>query len=70
MENGVLRPLTPLEIPDGEQVRLEIDTPDSGSVDHILSLAAQVYEGLSERDIDEIEDMARRRPDFFAKPDA
>jgi uncharacterized protein (DUF433 family) len=34
------------------------------SPDDILGLAARVYEGLSPKDIDEIEEMARRRTFF------
>ena len=53
-ENGVFKPLRPPEIPNGQQVRLEVETLVQPSADDLLELAAQVYQGLSEKDIDEI----------------
>lgn len=64
-ENGVFKPVKAPEIPQGQQVRLEIEPLTEPSVEDILKLAAQVYQGLSEQDIDEIEAIARRRRDFF-----
>ncbi len=63
-ENGVFKPVKAPEIPQGQQVRLEIEPLTEPSAEDILKLAAQVYQGLSEQDIDEIEAIARRR-DFF-----
>lgn len=67
-KNGVFKPLIPPEIPNGQQVRLEIETLAQPSADDLLELAGQVYQGLSEKDIDEIETIALHRRDFFGKP--
>lgn len=68
-ENGVFKPVTAPEIPQGQQVRLEIEPLTEPSAEDILKLAAQVYQGLSEQDIDEIEAIARHRsPHFFISP--
>lgn len=40
---------------------------ETPSADEILSLAAQVYEGLSPDDVDEIERLALDRSHFFAR---
>jgi predicted DNA-binding antitoxin AbrB/MazE fold protein len=66
-EDGVFRPLTPLRevIPKGRPVRLSIESEESPS--NILALATQVYEGLSETQIDEIEEIAfSRRNEILA----
>jgi predicted DNA-binding antitoxin AbrB/MazE fold protein len=64
-ENGVFRPLTPPELPDGQHVRIEIEAPSQGNSDEVLDLAAQVYQGLSETQIEEIEKIALSRRAFF-----
>ena len=64
-QDGVFRPDRPPDLPEGERVRLTVESMAQGSPIDILDLAARVYEGLSAKDIDEIEKMARRRP-FFA----
>ena len=64
-QDGVFRPVRRPDLPDGERVRLTVESVGKATPDDILSLAARVYEGLSPKDIDEIEEMARRRP-FFA----
>lgn len=68
-ENGVFKPLRPPEIANGQQVRLMIEPLSQPSVDDLLELAAQVYQGLSEKDMDEIESIAINRRDFFGKKD-
>ena len=59
-ENGLFRPLEPgaVAVPDGQLVRL---TVESSPASRILELAARVYEGLSEQDIDDIERIALKR---------
>lgn len=64
-EHGGFRPVVPVDmnLVEGQKVRLvveQIENPDD-----ILALAAQVYEGLSEKQIDSIEEHSRRREDFF-----
>jgi len=62
-ENGVFRPLEKIEIAEGQQVRLIVETlPED-----LLELAAQVYEGLSDKEIDEIEQIALDRRPFFGE---
>ena len=47
-----------------QEVHFARETP---SADKILSLAAQVYEGLSPDEVDEIERLALDRSHFFAR---
>ena len=62
-ENGVFRPLEKIEMAEGQQVWLIVETlPED-----LLELAAQVYEGLSDKEIDEIEQIALDRRPFFGE---
>ncbi len=62
-ENGVFRPLAaPPNVAEGQRVRL---TVEPGPQQDVLELAAKVYEGLSEEQIDEIEKIILDRGDFF-----
>ena len=62
-ENGVFRPLEKIEMAEGQLVRLIVETlPED-----LLELAAQVYEGLSDKEIDEIEQIALDRRPFFGE---
>ncbi len=63
-QDGVFRPVSRPELPDGERVRLTVERMTLTKSDDILKLASRVYEGLSQQDIDEIEDMARHRALF------
>ena len=63
-ENGIFRPMQPYitEIAEGAPVLITVDDetePES------LKLATRVYDGLSEEDIDEIEQIALNRSNFF-----
>ena len=66
-EYGIFRlvsqPVPPLV--EGQQVRIsvEVDTPED-----ILGLAAKVYEGISEQDVNDIERIALDRSSFFSEP--
>jgi len=64
-EKGVFRPVIPDEItmPEGQPVRLLVET--MASEQDVLALATRVYDGLSEREITEIEQLALNRQDFF-----
>ena len=64
-EHGVFRVLAPqnLRIPEGQVVRLAIEPVESP--EDILELAAQVYAGLSEQDIQDIEQIIFDRGNFF-----
>jgi len=63
-ENGAFRPIQrgALAITDGQRVRI---TVDDGCEPEALRLAMTVYDGLSDNDIDEIEQIALDRRTFF-----
>lgn len=64
-EHGGFRLVAPvdLKLAEGQKVRLVVEPIEQS--DDILSLAARVYEGLTEDEIDSIEKHTRRREDFF-----
>lgn len=62
-EEGVLKPILPLDIPEHKKVKLIIEEEPGESFD-ILSLASMVYNGLSSKDIEEIENLALDRSRF------
>ena len=63
-ENGTFRPMQPniIEISEGTHVRITVDYETESES---LKLATCVYDGLSEEDIDEIEQIALNRSNFF-----
>lgn len=58
VDNGSL-PFT-----DGQRVKLIVEVPPEAGAD-VLELARTVYDGLTERDIDELERIALDRSNFF-----
>lgn len=68
-ENGIFRPLPaqPIAIADGQRVRISVDELPEPQP---LQLLARVYEGLSTAEIDEIEQIALDRNNFFGAQDA
>ena len=64
-ENGVLRPLTSLQLNEGQSVRLVVEQKNALEAEEMLKLAFQIYEGLSEQEIEEIEEIASDRSHFF-----
>ena len=64
-ENGVFRPLKRPKITEGQQVRLIVEGTSGMRPEDILDLAAQVYQGLSQEEIAEIEKIALGRRSFF-----
>lgn len=62
-ENGVLRPLAPLYLEEGETVIVSLEEKADSS--DILALAQSVYDGLSSEEVQEIEEIALKRDDFF-----
>lgn len=66
-ENGRFRPIRPLNpsLSEGQKVRLVVET--GLSPEEILDLAGKVYDGLSDEEIDEIEQIALQRDDFFSR---
>jgi predicted DNA-binding antitoxin AbrB/MazE fold protein len=67
-DGGGFRLIDPanLQLFEGQRVRLIIEPP-SQSATNPLDLAAQVYEGLSDSRIEEIERIALDRDDFFGE---
>jgi len=65
-QNGMFKPLKPVsdEISEGETVEITISEKRL-SPEEMLKLASQIYEGLSEEDIAEIERIALDRSNFM-----
>ena len=61
-QNGAFKPLNPVDLKEGQHVRLVIEAAPPND---ILALAAQVYDGLTEDEINAIEKIAIERRDFF-----
>ncbi len=66
-ENGVFKPVKPISFPEGQQVQLEIEDTPQNNPDDLLALAAQVYDGFTDQEIEDIEKVATDRRDFFCK---
>lgn len=68
-ENGTFRPVDPkgLTISNGQRVRLTVDDQPEPDV---LRLAASVYEGLTDKEIGEVEEIALDRKRFFGTRNA
>ena len=66
-ENGMFRPVVPvgLSFVNGQHVRLIVET---SSPEDILRLAAQVYDGLPDQQVNDIEQVAFDRSAFFTSP--
>lgn len=64
-ENGRFRPVQRegIDLAEGQRVRITVDDQCEPEA---LRLALSVYEGLSDEDIDEIEEIALERGGFFA----
>jgi len=64
-ENGVFKPLRPTDIAmaEGQKVRLVVETVEPA--EDVLELATSVYNGLSSKQIDEIEHLILSREHFF-----
>ncbi len=62
-EDGVLKPISPLNISEHKKVKLVIEDECVEPFD-VLSLASMVYNGLSPEDIEEIEKLALDRSRF------
>ena len=67
-ESGGFRLIDPanLQLFEGQKVRLIIEPPDQSATSP-FDLASQVYEGLSDNQIEEIERIALDRDDFFGE---
>ncbi len=65
-QNGMFRPIGTIspELADGETVSLTV-TEKRLSPDEMLALAGEVYDGLSDEEINDIEQIALDRSRFF-----
>jgi predicted DNA-binding antitoxin AbrB/MazE fold protein len=68
-ENGTFRPIQRDAVPiaDGQRVRIVVDDECEPEA---LQLAMSVYDGLSGKEIDEIEQIALDRRNFFGRRSA
>jgi len=66
-ENGVLTPLESLDLPEHQRLVITIRLPATEDHDQALEAWHQVYEGLSEEEIVEIESIALRRNHFMRR---
>lgn len=64
-ENGVFKPLTHPHITEGQKVKIIVEPVSESTIDEILDLAGKVYEGLTDRDIREVEEIALKRDNFW-----
>ena len=62
-ENGVFKPISPLSLSEHKKVTLIIKDNNEEPTD-ILSLASLVYDGLSPKDIEDIEILVLDRSSF------
>lgn len=66
-EDGVLRPLAELVLPEHQRVFIEIRLPAESTPASQLAEWGRVYEGLSDAEIAEVEAIALDRGHFFGK---
>jgi predicted DNA-binding antitoxin AbrB/MazE fold protein len=66
-ENGVLKPLKSLKLPEHQKVTITIQLPPVENPDQELESWHQVFAGLSDKDIQEIESIALDRGHFMAQ---
>jgi predicted DNA-binding antitoxin AbrB/MazE fold protein len=69
-EDGVFRPVLPLELPVGERVRVEIDVQPKVDVAAMLADFQKVYDGFSSKEIDELEKVVLDRSNFARRESA
>ncbi len=59
--------MTPLPFAEGQLVRLTLEIPAETKGD-LIELAAQVYDGLTEEEVNDLERIALDRSRFFDRP--
>ena len=64
-ENGMLKLLETLDLPEHQRVRITIHEPIVESLDEMLEAWHQVYEGCAEEEIAQIEAIAMDRSRFM-----
>jgi len=65
-KDGSFKPLNNGSLPfaEGQRVKLTVETPTETQGD-LIKLAAQVYDGLTEEEVNEVERLALDRSSFF-----
>jgi len=68
-KDGSFKPLNNGSLPfaEGERVKLTVETR-AETQDDLIELATQVYDGLTEAEVDEVERLALDRSSFFDRP--
>ena len=68
-KDGSFKPLNNGSLPfaEGQRVKLTVETP-AETQDDLIELAAQVYDGLTEEEVNEVERLALDRNSFFDRP--
>lgn len=66
-ENGIFRPLKTPELSEGQEVQLIIHSKNKIEPDQMLQLAAEVYQGFSDEQTHDVEQIALKRQDFFGE---
>ncbi|ASC70802.1 hypothetical protein XM38_017490 [Halomicronema hongdechloris C2206] len=64
-ENGIFRPLKVPELSEGQEVQLIVKSQTKIRPEQMLQLAAEVYEGFSAEQIQDVEQIALERQSFF-----
>jgi predicted DNA-binding antitoxin AbrB/MazE fold protein len=65
-EDGVLKPLESVDLPEHQRVKVTIEVPPARSPEEVLAGWRSVYDGLSADEIDEIERIALDRSHFLS----
>jgi predicted DNA-binding antitoxin AbrB/MazE fold protein len=68
-KDGSFKPLNNGSLPftEGQRVKLTVETPVE-TQDDLIELAAQVYDGLTEEEVNEVERLSLDRSSFFDRP--
>lgn len=68
-EDGRFKPVDNGSLPfaEGQRVKLTVETP-AETQDDLIELAAQVYDGLTEEEVNDVERLALDRSSFFDRP--
>jgi predicted DNA-binding antitoxin AbrB/MazE fold protein len=68
-KDGSFKPLKNGSLPfaEGQRVKLTVETPTETQGD-LIEMAAQVYDGLNEEEVNEVERLALDRDSFFDGP--
>lgn len=68
-KDGSFKPLNNGSLPfaEGQRVKLTVETP-AETEDDLIGLVAQIYDGLTEEEMNEVERLALDRSSFFDRP--